>query len=80
MLFAIKRYVLRDEKRRKEHYKKFADEIKILFKASYPNDVRIYNSYLYSRIRTGYLQMEYIGGYSGEALKLDYCISYFNMQ
>lgn len=60
--FAIKKYVPKDEKYIDEHYKRFVDEIKILFNISHPNIVRIYNYYLYPASKTGYLQMEYING------------------
>ncbi len=61
-LFAIKKYVPKDERFVDEHYKRFVDEIKILFNISHPNIVRIYNYYLYPAEKTGYLQMEYVNG------------------
>lgn len=61
-LFAIKKYVPKDERFVDEHYKRFVDEIKILFNISHPNIVRIYNYYLYPTEKTGYLQMEYVNG------------------
>lgn len=62
MLFAIKKYSPKDESCRKENYQRFVEEIKILFKISHPNIVRIYNYYLYPESELGYLQMEYIDG------------------
>lgn len=62
MVFAIKKYVPKDEKYVVEHYKRFVDEIKILFNVSHPNIVRIYNYYLYPQAQTGFLQMEYVDG------------------
>lgn len=62
MMFAIKKYVPKDKKYVDEYYKRFVDEIKILFNISHPNIVRIYNYYLYPESKTGYLQMEYISG------------------
>lgn len=62
MLFAIKKYVPKDEKYVVEHYERFVDEIKILFNISHPNIVRIYNYYLYPQAQTGFLQMEYVDG------------------
>lgn len=64
MEFAFKKYVPKDETRKNELYERFVDEIKILFKISHPNIVRIYNYYLYPDIKLGYLQMEYIDGTS----------------
>lgn len=64
MLFAIKKYVPKDTRYIDEHYKRFVDEIKILFNISHPNVVRVYNYYLYPASKTGYLQMEYIEGKS----------------
>jgi len=64
MLFAIKKYVPKDKFYIDDHYRRFVDEIKILFNISHPNIVRIYNYYLYPISKTGYLQMEYIEGTS----------------
>ncbi len=64
MLFAIKKYVPKDIKYIDEHYRRFVDEIKILFNISHPNIVRIYNYYLYPTAKTGFLQMEYVDGIS----------------
>lgn len=64
MLFAIKKYVPKEEKYIDEQYIRFVDEIKILFNISHPNIVRIYNYYLFPNQKTGYLQMEYIDGVS----------------
>ena len=63
-LFAIKKYVPKDARYIEDHYKRFVEEIKILFNISHPNIVRIYNYYLYPAAKTGYLQMEYIEGTS----------------
>ena len=62
IVFAIKKYVPKDERYVDEHYLRFVDEIKILFNISHPNIVRIYNYYLYPNSKTGFLQMEYIEG------------------
>ncbi len=64
ILFAIKKYVPKDKRFIDDHYKRFVDEIKILFNISHPNIVRIYNYYLYPPVKTGFLQMEYIDGES----------------
>lgn len=64
MFFAIKKYepAPQNIEYKEELYKRFVDEIKILFKISHPNIVRIYDYYLYPNRNVGYLQMEYING------------------
>lgn len=62
MLFAFKKYSPKDSNYIDEHYQRFVEEIKILFKISHPNIVRVYNYYLYPENKLGYLQMEYIDG------------------
>lgn len=64
MLFAIKKYEPAPQNIdfKEELYDRFVDEIKILFKISHPNIVRIYDYYLYHNKKVGYLQMEYING------------------
>lgn len=62
MKFAIKKYSPQNLDYLDEDYKRFVEEIKILFKLVHPNIVRIYNYYLYPANKTGYLQMEYIKG------------------
>ena len=64
MYFAIKKYMPKDQRYIDDHYRRFVDEIKILFTISHPNIVRIYNYYLYPHAKTGFLQMEYVDGIS----------------
>ncbi|WP_374054875.1 protein kinase family protein [Rossellomorea sp. FM04394] len=64
MFFAFKKYAPKDPNHKDEHYKRFVDEIKILFTLSHPNIVRVYNYYLYPESKLGYLQMEFIDGVS----------------
>ncbi|MGG4167428.1 protein kinase family protein [Rossellomorea vietnamensis] len=64
MYFAFKKYASKDSNYIDENYKRFVDEIKILFTLSHPNIVRVYNYYLYPEHKLGYLQMEYIDGVS----------------
>ncbi|WP_249598502.1 protein kinase family protein [Peribacillus frigoritolerans] len=64
MFFAFKKYAPKDLNYIDENYKRFVDEIKILFTISHPNIVRVYNYYLYPEYKLGYLQMEYIDGVS----------------
>lgn len=64
MLFAFKKYVSKDSRFIDEYYRRFVDEIKILFRLSHSNIVRVYNYYLYPDKKLGYLQMEYIDGVS----------------
>ncbi len=62
MLFAFKKYAPKDLDYIDEYYVRFVEEIKILFKISHPNIVRVYNYYLYPEAKLGYLQMEYVDG------------------
>ncbi|WP_077701929.1 protein kinase family protein [Virgibacillus dokdonensis] len=61
-LFAIKKYNPVLENDTDDGFERFINEIKILFKVSHPNIVRIYNYYLYPEHKTGYIEMEYIDG------------------
>ncbi|MED3651631.1 protein kinase family protein [Heyndrickxia sporothermodurans] len=72
MLFAFKKYSPKDTNYIDEHYQRFVDEIKILFKLSHPNIVRVYNYYLYPEYKLGYLQMEYIDGATIADFKPDF--------
>lgn len=78
MLFAIKEYSPKDKTCIDEYYKRFVDEIKILFKISHPNVVRIYNYYLIPEEKIGYLQMEYIEGVPIDKYCFQSDISYEN--
>lgn len=69
--FAIKKYVPKDPRFIDDHYKRFVDEIIILFNISHPNIVRIYNYYLFPEAKTGYLQMEYVDGVSIDKFEPD---------
>lgn len=62
MKFAIKKYLPLEEQNRDIYFKRFIEEIKILFRISNDNIVRIYSYYLYPEVKTGYIQMEYIEG------------------
>lgn len=62
ILFAFKKFVPKQVEYQEEIYRRFVDEIKILFTISHPNIVRIYNYYLYPESLRGYIQMEYING------------------
>lgn len=64
-LFVSKKYspqdfLTKDEK--KQFYKNFLEEIKILYKLNHRNIVRIYNYYAYEELQTGFILMEYIEG------------------
>ena len=73
MYFAIKKYSPSKENDIEECYKRFIDEIKILFTIFHKNIVRIYNYYLYPSFKTGYIQMEYIDGKTIDKINpLDY--------
>ncbi|MEK4433304.1 protein kinase family protein [Paenibacillus sp. FSL K6-2862] len=62
MLFAFKKYAPKNGNNSEDTYRRFVDEIKILFNISHNNIVRIFNYYLYPEAKTGYLQMEYVEG------------------
>jgi len=62
MLFAFKKYSPKGSNDIEENYGRFVEEIKILFKLTHPNIVRVYNYYLYPQAKSGYLQMEYVDG------------------
>lgn len=61
-LFVAKKYEPENELIKKNFYKNFLDEIKILYKLNHKNIVRIYNYYAYDEECTGYILMEYIDG------------------
>lgn len=61
-LFVAKKYEPEYDGIKKQFYKNFLDEIKILYKLNHRNIVRIYNYYAYENIYTGYILMEYIDG------------------
>src|SRR5665648_228682 len=67
-----------DKKYTDEFYKRFVDEIKILFKLSHPNIVRVYNYYLYPEAKTGYLQMEYVKGEPIDEFKVNWLTKDWN--
>ncbi|MHB8063627.1 MAG: protein kinase family protein [Ruminiclostridium sp.] len=71
MMFAFKKYSPKNLEYINENYARFVDEIKILFKISHHNIVRVYNYYLYPDSKLGYLQMEYINGVSIDQYKPD---------
>lgn len=62
MDFAIKKYAPQYPNESAEEYRRFTEEIKVLFSLSHPNIVRAYDYYLYPLDRTGYLIMEYVSG------------------
>lgn len=71
MLFAFKKYSPKGSNDIEENFKRFVDEIKILFRISHHNVVRVYNYYLYPEVKSGYLQMEYVDGVSIDKFEPD---------
>jgi len=63
MLFVAKKYEPEKITDKKQFFKNFVDEIKILLKLSHRNIVRIYNWLLLEDSCTGFIVMEYIDGY-----------------
>lgn len=60
--FVCKKYSPYDISKKNEYFKRFIDEIKIMFLLSHKNIVRIYNYFLYPENTTGYIVMEYVDG------------------
>jgi eukaryotic-like serine/threonine-protein kinase len=60
--FVCKKYSPNDPTDKELYFQNFVDEIKILYKLSHRNVVRVFNYYLYPEIKTGYILMEYIEG------------------
>ena len=58
--FVCKKYVPYYDYYKEECYKRFVDEIKILYKMNHPRIVRVFNYYLYPDQWTGYILMELI--------------------
>ncbi len=75
-LFVAKKYEPEYGEIRKQFYKNFLDEIKILYKLNHRNIVRIYNYYAYENISTGYILMEYIDGENIAEFISDYSVPF----
>ena len=63
--FVCKKFKPDDDIEKNQHpelFERFINEIRILFERSHPNIVRVYNSFLYEKELTGYINMEYIEG------------------
>lgn len=45
-----------------ELFERFVGEVRVLYRLSHPNVVRVYNHYIYPESRAGYVLMEYIDG------------------
>ncbi|MDL2297979.1 serine/threonine protein kinase [Synergistaceae bacterium OttesenSCG-928-D05] len=75
MKFAIKKYVPKESSETEAYYRRFVDEIKIMFRLTHPNIVRIYNYYLYPEVKTGFIQMEFIQGRTLENISVNLSIA-----
>jgi len=71
-LFVAKQYRPECDEIKEQFYKNFLDEIKIMYKLSHPNIVRIFNYYAYEKACTGYIIMEYIDGQTIEEFMKGY--------
>jgi serine/threonine protein kinase len=60
--FVCKKYTPYNEVMRIELYNNFVREVKLLHKILHPNVVRVFNSYLYPDICSGYILMEHVDG------------------
>lgn len=74
-LFVAKKYEpdYFDEDEKIEFFNSFQQEIKIMYKLSHENIVRVFNYYLYPEIFTGYIIMEYIDGMNIEEYIQNIC-------
>ncbi len=63
-LFVCKKYEPAEEIWKDQYYDNFKNEIKLMYQLYHKNVVRIFNYYLYPKITTGYIIMEYIQGVS----------------
>ena len=61
-LFVAKKYMPSIDEEQEKFFKRFLDEIKILYKLNHQNIVRIFNYYVIEKLYTGYIIMEYIDG------------------
>ena len=61
-LFVCKKYNPEQKEYEDECYKRFVEEIKIMYSVYHNNIVRIYDYFLYPEYKTGYIIMEYIRG------------------
>ena len=62
--FVCKKYEPHEGIEPKKYYGKFVDEIRYLYLLSHRNVVRVYNYYLYPKLDTGFILMEFIEGNS----------------
>ena len=62
MRLVAKKFNPSNEQLRDDGFKRFKDEIKILFRLNHPNIVRVFNFYLFEEAKTGYILMEYVEG------------------
>ena len=60
--FVCKKYDPEQKEYEEEFYKRFVDEIKIMYSVYDKNIVRVYDYFLYPELKTGYIIMEYIQG------------------
>jgi len=68
VFFAIKKFIPKQTEYSEDLYKRFIDEIITLNNVSHTNIVRIYTYYLNEDLRVGYIQMEFIDGFSIEQI------------
>ena len=78
-LFVAKKYEPVFASDKKEFYRCFVQEIKIMHKLHHKNLVRIFNFYLYPECFTGYILMEYIDGKSIDEYIAEYSIWAFDI-
>lgn len=62
-----KKYCPQDERIRKDYYKNFLNEARLLYDILHPNVVRAFGHYFYPESLTGYILMEWVEGLDIEA-------------
>ena len=63
IIFIAKKYEPADGVDKERFFESFKREIQLLYKLNHPNIVRIFGSYLYEELHTGFIVMEFIEGF-----------------
>ena len=63
IVFIAKKYEPTDGVDKERFFESFKREIKLLYKLNHPNIVRVFGSYLYEKVQTGFILMEFVDGW-----------------